>query len=348
MSGTTNITYAGGPIVTCPLVYLNFWGDLWSDSTHAPVAASLLQFHQDLLASNFMNILTQYGITGRDTAAVTQSSFAIGVANTPTAADYENIFNIYMAFGLLPQPATSGTPLQVVITYLDENTAISDPSHSLSAATNTVSGYHDHYVAPDGAQFYYAFLSYPLGLDQTSTVNLLSQVGSHEFAEMVTDPQYNAWTPDSGVTEIADPCENETGTITVGANTWTVQQLWSQTIQSCIGPVANPIPAIPGGPVTGLGSGRAPGMASGTHPALPRPRTKPASHERILPLPPVYLDVQSKSLSMKPEHVRRYAKKLFHPLRHDQVFGNLPQRLRLFADLIEQETDTARQPGSAR
>ena len=56
------ITYAGGPVVKCPLVYTSFWGPAWSDAIHQAQVAQLDQFHQDILSSNFMNVLTQYGI----------------------------------------------------------------------------------------------------------------------------------------------------------------------------------------------------------------------------------------------------------------------------------------------
>src|SRR5260370_39035461 len=51
---------------------------------------------------------------------------------------------------------------------------------------------------------------------------------SHEFGEMITDPQLNAWW-DSGGGEEGDICNGESATIAVGANTWTVQKSYSKT-----------------------------------------------------------------------------------------------------------------------
>ena len=68
------ITYAGGPIVRCPRVYTSFWGPLWSDSPHQALAAQLNRFHQDILNSHYMNVLTQYGVwKGAGTGAFVQS-----------------------------------------------------------------------------------------------------------------------------------------------------------------------------------------------------------------------------------------------------------------------------------
>ncbi len=344
MPNGTNITYAGGPIIACPLVYLNFWGDLWDDPTHISIAVKLIQFYQDLLSSNFMNILTQYGIFGKESGAVTQSLYGSGVPNTMTVSDYENIFNIYIEFGLLPNPYHQ--PQQVFITHLDEKTSINGGGRTLVPSNNSVSGYHDHYSAPSGS-LYYAFLSYPLSSDETNTVNLLTQVGSHEFAEMITDPEFTAWTPDSGVTEIGDPCENNTATISAASNTWTVQKLWSQTDHACIGPVPNPIPRLANGPA-GMGSGRAPGSATAMQVGMHRDGWKPASHERVLPLPPLHFDLQTKSVSLDAREVRSYLRKLFHPVQHQHVFGNIPQLLRQIADIIDKEKEEVpRRPGAA-
>jgi hypothetical protein len=45
---------------------------------------------------------------------------------------------------------------------------------------------------------------------------------------MVTDPELNAWF-DSDGSENGDICNGEPGTITVGANTWTVQRMYSKS-----------------------------------------------------------------------------------------------------------------------
>jgi hypothetical protein len=75
-----------------------------------------------------------------------------------------------------------------------------------------------------------------------------TQVTSHEFAEMTTDPQLNAWyDPQNG--ENVDICNGQSDTITVGTNTWTVQAIYSkyddvQTNGStyCLSQVSSPEP----------------------------------------------------------------------------------------------------------
>lgn len=73
-----------------------------------------------------------------------------------------------------------------------------------------------------------------------------TQVTSHEFAEITTDPELNAWFGSNG--ENGDICNGETDTITVGANTWTVQRTYSKTDDINTGGAsfwaANPIPPV--------------------------------------------------------------------------------------------------------
>ena len=78
-----------------------------------------------------------------------------------------------------------------------------------------------------------------------------TQVTSHEFDEMVSDPDLDAWYDDSGGGENGDLCNGQTGTITVGANTWTVQLEYSkwhdqQTngATQCLAETASALPSL--------------------------------------------------------------------------------------------------------
>lgn len=52
-------------------------------------------------------------------------------------------------------------------------------------------------------------------------------MASHEFAEMATDPQLNAWVdPKKG--ENGDICNGESDVLTVGGNSWTVRKTYSK------------------------------------------------------------------------------------------------------------------------
>src|SRR5579884_3694124 len=54
--------YNGGVVIRSPQVYTSFWGPQWSDAVRTARAERLNQFVQDLLDSNYMNVLSQYGV----------------------------------------------------------------------------------------------------------------------------------------------------------------------------------------------------------------------------------------------------------------------------------------------
>src|SRR5215470_12264153 len=61
----------GGPVISSPTVYTSFWGPLWqTNQNYQTLEGQLNQYHADLLQSNFMNMLSQYGVgTGAGSGA---------------------------------------------------------------------------------------------------------------------------------------------------------------------------------------------------------------------------------------------------------------------------------------
>jgi hypothetical protein len=326
-----NFPYQGGPVVKCPLVYTAFWGPTWTTNpTRTATANRLSQFHQDLLKSNFMNVLTQYGIAGgKGTGAFVKSLFFNNVPASLTDAAARGIIQSSINAGALPDP---GNPTNnVLMMFLDDQTVIDDPSPNgrhLTPKPNEVDGYHDRFVTSGGGHLYYAFESF-------STIeSLLTQVATHEFAEMVTDPEYNAWTPDAAQTEIGDVCENNTDTITVGADTWTIQKVWSNTDGACVGQAANPLPPLSPGPGVGLGAA-APGVA---HASRERPVPLFGGHERVLPLPAVHFDVATDRVTLDEDHVLSYVDKLFSPLRPQHLHADFGGWIRGIMEILERKS----------
>jgi hypothetical protein len=94
----------------------------------------------------------------------------------------------------------------------------------------------------------------PKAVSSSTQEQRQTQVASHEFAEMTTDPELNAWVdPKAG--ENGDICNGESATITVGANTWTVQRTYSKTDDMatkgqsyCLATAAAPIAPLKPGP----------------------------------------------------------------------------------------------------
>lgn len=268
--------YNGGPVISSPVLYTSFWGALWSDSAHQTDAQRLRQYVQDLLSSNFMNVLSQYGVgTGAGSGSVGQASFVTNVPNQLADTDIQNIIQSNIDAGVLPEPPQNNNSLGLMI-FLDENTEVNDPSLGVVMCEpqgDTAFGYHNGFTTNAGNPFYYSVIpalddaclenscggapGCTLQLSQTQEQRR-TQVASHEFAEMVTDPvPPTGWydQSDSNSGEIGDICNGQSDTITVGGNTWTVQTIYSATddLQSggsnyCLSQVTTPEPLLPNAP----------------------------------------------------------------------------------------------------
>jgi hypothetical protein len=262
-------SFHGGPVIRSPQVTTSFWGSLWSDDAHQQLAADLNQFHADLLQSDFMNVLSQYGVgTGAGSGAFLGATFISDVTDTLTDQGIQDVIQSAIDSGTLQEP--SG-PDHVLMIYLDETKEVNDPGAQLvlcEPENDTAFGYHNFFTTSAGNAFYYAVIpgltddclseSCPGG-DATCSLHLsqareqrLTQVASHEFAEMTTDPQLNGWF-DSQAGENGDICNGQTDQITVGGNTWNVQQTFSEVDDQsggsfCLAQAVTPKPKLPDAP----------------------------------------------------------------------------------------------------
>lgn len=342
----SGFTYHGGPVIGCAQVYATFWGDQWlTDPASTQRAGRLAQFLKDFLASSYMNILSQYGCgNGPGSAGIFfRSGFVSGV---PTNLDETSIHSTLQSVvnnGAIPEPSNNGnkwsTPVAII--FLADNIAVNSANLGAvmcEANGDTAFGYHWNFTTTAGHALCYSVIpgltdaclkqSCPnndagcsLHLAETQEQRQ-TQVTSHEFSEMVSDPQLTAWfDPNHG--ENGDICNGVTGTITVGPNTWNVQRMYSHfdDIQSngasvCALNPASPIPELSGGPTSGLSTAA-------------QLKLMPAgSFDRLLPLPPFHHDYKSGKTSVKKEDMQAYIGNITHPLQHTDVFGDLASFLR--------------------
>ncbi len=272
-----NLLYQGGPVINTPQVYIAFVGD-WTSAANQTRATRLTQFVKDLTSSSYMNILSQYGCG--NTGTVVNSVFLPNTTTPLTHADLttllQNAINSTDPATHIPEPTAS----QCVIMYLDNNTAVDDATAQAvmcEATSDTAFGYHTFFTTTAGNLFAFAIVpgltntcltnSCPGG-DATCTLHLAqtqeqrqTQVTSHEFSEMISNPQNSgviatsklAWIdltdPSSG--EIGDICNGNSTTITIGPNTWTVQNMYSKLddqqsngATTCVSSEANPLPSL--------------------------------------------------------------------------------------------------------
>jgi hypothetical protein len=342
-----DFVYNGGPVITCPLIFATFWGSHWSDAAHQAQSARLIQFLKDLVGSTWMNIMSQYGAgSGPNSGMFIHSSFVSNVPANLTDASIHTVIQNAINSGAIPEPPASNAT-NVIVIFLDESTAVNDPGLGVvmcEPTSDNAFGYHYFFTTAKGNNCYYAVIP---ALDDTCINNTCpggagcslslaetqeqrrTQVTSHEFAEMITDPQFpTGWFGPSS-DENGDICNGETATITVGPNTWNVQRIYSKTddiatngASFCLASAPSPIPKLAGGPA-----------AVATMPMVSPERF--GAFKGFLPLPTAHFDAAAGTASFDEDHVHKFARQFFYPLHHSNVVGNMPAALRQFADILE-------------
>src|ERR1700720_3133615 len=88
-----DFVWNGGPVITCPLIYATFWGSHWTTSpAYLSEAGRLTQFLADLVNSEYMNVLSQYGAgSGKGSGLFMQASFISGIPANLSDSDIHNV-----------------------------------------------------------------------------------------------------------------------------------------------------------------------------------------------------------------------------------------------------------------
>ncbi|HEY0485361.1 MAG TPA: hypothetical protein VGD72_03830 [Mycobacteriales bacterium] len=342
-----NFSWHGGPVVHCANIYASFWGSAWqTDPGHQARSGRLTQFLTDLVASNYMNVVSQYGAgSGAGSGLFFQSSFVDGVSGDITDGFIQSTVQSLIDSGAIPEPASPSNTC--VMVYLADGIGVGNPGDPIvmcEPTSDTAFGYHGFFTTTGGNQCYYAVipalddacLRNSCGSDSGCSLHLgetqeqrQTQVTSHEFTEMITDPELNAWFDGSSGAENGDICNGQADILTVGPNSWTVQRHYSKTddvasngAQICLTTADNPIPPLTPGPSSATAAVAARVVKSG-------------SLGRLLPLPSVRFDVGTSTVKYDDESLRAYASGLFAPLRHQQVVPDLSTLIRHVADALQ-------------
>jgi hypothetical protein len=264
--------YRGGPVINNPQLYAIFLGD-WTSTASQNRASRLQQFLKDLLGSSYMNILSQYGCGS--TGTLVNSAFIADSSNALNDSDFQTVLQHAINGGKIPEP----TPKSSIgfLLYLDDNKVVVDEKICEAAGGF---GYHSHFSTTAGNPCYYGIIpgltdscltTTCEGDDTGCSLHLAetqeqrqTQVTSHELAEMISNPHValtlkdknEAWCrPLTAVNvsphEAGDICNGQTGSITVGPNTWNVQLMYSKWddmnsngVTSCVSGETNPLPSL--------------------------------------------------------------------------------------------------------
>jgi hypothetical protein len=268
--------YNGGAVLRCPQVYAAFWVPTWSDAAHVARAKRLCQFLTDLLASKYMNVLSQYGVGAGAGAAGTfvKSTFVSSVPAQLTGTLIHQTIQDAINVHVLPEPPQSQSNVCLMI-FLDETIAVQDTGITMCEPSgDNAFGYHFDFVTSAGNEFYFAVIpalsdaclnatcgsgGCSLQLSQPQEQRI-TQVASHEFMEMATDPKFTTGWYGPASDENGDICNGQTASITVGPNAWAVQRQYSKADDVATNggtwsvlDAPSPMPAIPGGPTASPG-----------------------------------------------------------------------------------------------
>jgi hypothetical protein len=338
-------SYHGGPVVKFPQVYASYWGSSWLGSAaNLERAARLSQFLTDMCASKYMNVLSQYGASsGAGTACMMRSNFVSNVPSNLTGADLRNTLQACINANVIPEPNGN----TCVVIFLANEVAVNDTADGIQMcepSNDNAFGFHTYFTTTAGHPCFFAVVpgltnaclteSCP-GNDGGCSLHLAetqearqTQVTSHEFAEMITDPELNAWWDSNTGAENGDICNGESATITVGPNTWTVQRQYSKADDQssngatiCVVEAPNPMPKLVPGPASSIS-------------AVARVHQLQAI-AKFLPLPPVYFDAATKTARSEEKDLQAFATKLFHPFHHSDLMADVPGFLRQFASALE-------------
>ena len=257
--------YHRGAVVLDPRLFAVYVGD-WASPANRARATRLNQYLTDLVASSYMNILSQYGCG--TAGSFIGSAFVGNTDHNLSETDIHRIIQTAITSATIPEPTNHNN---AYILFLDDATGVRD--HGLKivmceAHSDNAFGYHNTFTTKANNPCNYAIIP---GLSDTclnetchgsQTCSLhtaqaqeqrQTQVASHEFAEMISNPKGDAWFDDSHGDENGDLCNGLPGTITVAGRTWTVQRMYSKAddLSShgnniCVLPPAHPIaPLVP-------------------------------------------------------------------------------------------------------
>lgn len=233
--------YQGGAVVANPQVYVSFWGDGWTDGALKARADRLTQFMKDLIVSKFVNVLHQYGVgpgVYKGTSFVTDN-----VTADLKQADFVSILQQTIDDNTIPEPVGQQT---CVMIFLKDGISVHDGNIVMCAAEHDVAfGFHKYMTTRQGNLLWFAVIpalgsdcvkascpagdgSCPLKLTATQE-SRITQIASHEYAEITTDPHLDAWIDsDLNVGEIGDITNGNAAQIVVEGRAWTVQLIYSK------------------------------------------------------------------------------------------------------------------------
>jgi hypothetical protein len=240
-SADPSILYFGGPVISKVKVVIVLWGSQVPKTT----TSRIKPFFKAITNSTYADQLSQYstnGITGVNGKPGTNQTIVrgslrgkftitpINTSKTLTDGDVQTELEAQISSGALPAADLN----TLYMTYFPAGITI-----TLGGAKSCIAfgAYHEAVSSKvTKSNIFYGVMP-----DCNGGFNYMTSVSSHEFAEAVTDPiptpgsnpaYPQAWNDANG-NEIADLCEGHDTSLTAGGQTYTVQQVFTNTTNAC-------------------------------------------------------------------------------------------------------------------
>jgi len=226
------LQYHGGPVQTSTVnhnVYPIFWGPAWSGGSFSATESGIANtFYGDLGGSSYANTNTEYKDgSGTHVASGATANPAVNDGSAAPSKAPPSTQVLAEVAKEYPHPA-AGAYYPV---YSDQPRG--SAGYCAWHSAGTINGVE--------VQFAFFFSLYndpgcsPDSPNASPQLKALGNVSGHEWSEMETDPQINAWYDQQG-NENADKCAWQfkgTQTFTDGTQ-WTIQGNWSNAASGCI------------------------------------------------------------------------------------------------------------------
>jgi hypothetical protein len=225
-TGTPELSYRGGPLLSAVEVFTIFWGKGWQESANAEFMKQMNAFFDFVLTSKLMDQLTEYDAGGLKIGHGKRT----GTANLDTSepgglvadSEIQTMLQTQISGGALP----AATNNSLYFVFLPPGSQVTQGG---ATSCKDFCGYHD--ATSDG--IYYAVLPFPgcSGCEgELTTIEAMTSTSSHELCEAITDPVPGAGWYDDSYGEIGDICAWKTKTL----GGYTVQLEWSNSAEACV------------------------------------------------------------------------------------------------------------------
>ncbi|HEY2514603.1 MAG TPA: hypothetical protein VGI39_27250 [Polyangiaceae bacterium] len=236
-SGTSSLTYYGGPVLSNVKVVAVVWGS----NVNSSVVSELSGFYSAITNSGYIDSLSEYGTPtqqiGRGSLA---GQYTISPNDTKTAISGDDVANeIAAQVNANRLPAPDKNTLYMVhfppgISIDGESCVTFCAYHT--ATTKQINGASTTFyfgVVPD----FGAGSGCDVGCGGGTMIENIESVSSHEVVEAITDPDVSTgWQdriPGAPGGEIGDLCNHQHGVLFSGGANYTVQHQWSNQAGYC-------------------------------------------------------------------------------------------------------------------